>query len=365
MLSKMHHPNIVQFLGVYYSMADMPVARAGRRRDAALEEEEDDPRIPILVMEHLPMTVCCYAEESEPLPPSQLPHDTCYSILRDVALGLRYLHEQKSPIVHRDLTAKNVLLSEQMTAKIADLGVARILDIDRNERKKLTECPGNFAYMPPEAMCAKPTYHTPVDIFSFGVLILHIFAREWPFPDDIIPDPTNPDRLVGRNEVQRRELYIKKLGQDHPLKELITSCLSNAPDRRPSACVVLQTIESVQASFPRKFLSKFEADQLLAVAQEEAKQLRAELEKKALDALSVTEHMKRVDADKQSIKEESVRLTSCLEQSKAEAEELFKSLQVQEAQLKHKDQELVKKESIIEDIKHQVSSLISTVVVRK
>ena len=58
-----------------------------------------------------------------------LPEAISYGILRDVALGLRYLHEHSPPIIHRDLSANNVLLTSSMNGKISDLGVAKILNI--------------------------------------------------------------------------------------------------------------------------------------------------------------------------------------------------------------------------------------------
>ncbi len=51
------------------------------------------------------------------------------SILRDVAQGLAHLHARAPPVIHRDLTAKNILLTMAMMGKIADLGVARILNL--------------------------------------------------------------------------------------------------------------------------------------------------------------------------------------------------------------------------------------------
>ena len=50
------------------------------------------------------------------------------SILKDVSCGLVYLHEYDHPIVHRDLTAVNVLLTDSCQAKIADVGVAKLMD---------------------------------------------------------------------------------------------------------------------------------------------------------------------------------------------------------------------------------------------
>ena len=103
LLSQVRHPNIVQFLGVYF---------------------QQGVRAPILVMEFLPTNLTSCIEQY-----SILPKEISYSILHDVALGLCYLHSQTPPIVHRDLSSNNVLLTPNMTAKISDLGVARILNL--------------------------------------------------------------------------------------------------------------------------------------------------------------------------------------------------------------------------------------------
>ena len=103
LLSQIRHPNIVQFLGVYF---------------------QQGIRAPILVMEFLPINLTSCIEEY-----GILPNSTSYSILHDVAVGLNYLHSQRPPIIHRDLSSNNVLLASNMTAKISDLGVARILHL--------------------------------------------------------------------------------------------------------------------------------------------------------------------------------------------------------------------------------------------
>ena len=96
--SKLRHPHIVQFLGVCHFPGS---------------------RLPSLVMERLETNL---HEMLETTP--NLPLDIKRSILLDVARGLLYLHSQSPPIIHRDLTARNVLLNSAMVAKIADLGVA-------------------------------------------------------------------------------------------------------------------------------------------------------------------------------------------------------------------------------------------------
>ncbi len=139
-----------------------------------------------------------------------LPDEINFSILHDVSLGLVYLHGQTPVIVHRDLSANNVLLSTNMTAKISDLGVARILNLTPFQVSRMTETPGTPAYMPPEVMVANPHYDTSVDVFSFGIMMIHTFTAEWPLPSigQTRIDPANPDRLIPVTEAERREEFL-------------------------------------------------------------------------------------------------------------------------------------------------------------
>ena len=59
----------------------------------------------------------------------KLPLSIKLFILQDVVSALVYLHTQEPPILHRDLTANNVLLTSSMKAKVADLGMAKIITI--------------------------------------------------------------------------------------------------------------------------------------------------------------------------------------------------------------------------------------------
>ena len=77
-----------------------------------------------------------------------MPEEINYSILQDVALGLRYLHDRHDPIIHRDLSANNVLLTADMRAKISDLGVAKILEEHPTRMFTMTKTPGTQCYMP-------------------------------------------------------------------------------------------------------------------------------------------------------------------------------------------------------------------------
>ena len=76
-----------------------------------------------------------------------IPPHTKRSILLDVSHGLQYLHSKN--VINGDLTVTNVLLTKKK-AKICDFGMSKIFDPEKLYMR-LTGCPGNVIYMPPEA----------------------------------------------------------------------------------------------------------------------------------------------------------------------------------------------------------------------
>ena len=235
LLGGLHHPCIVQFLGVWF---------------------EQGSRLPVLVMEYLHTTLSACLERY-----GVLPEEISYGILRDVALGLRYLHERSPPIIHRDLSANNVLLTSNMNAKLSDLGVAKILNLTpaRMTQMTQTKAPGTPCYMPPEALTAKPKYTTKIDVYSYGVLIIHTLCGRWPFPEDVFrPDPQNPDAMIPISEVERRAEYLQEIGNDHPLMAVINQCLSNAPVWRPEATALLDQVNTIMSAFSQQLTNRVE-----------------------------------------------------------------------------------------------------------
>ena len=233
LLAQMRHPNIVQFIGVYF---------------------EGDSEIPILVMEFLPTTLTrCIDTYGIP------PEEVSYAILHDVAVGLYHLHSQTPPIVHRDLSANNVLLTPNMTAKISDLGVAKILNLTPLQLSRMTRAPGTLAYMPPEALSVQPRYDTRIDEFSCGVLMIHVLSGQWPFPcEPVRVNPRNRAELLPLSEAERRNKYLQDIGNAHPLMGLILRCVSNDPERRARAAEIFQQVEHMTRQSPPTFANRVE-----------------------------------------------------------------------------------------------------------
>ena len=200
--------------------------------------------------------------ETDPPPPSDAPKPffplslKC-SILHDVASGLTYLHERSPPIIHRDLSARNVLLNSGMVAKIADLGVACIVPRMR-AAATMTKAPGAGVYMPPEALESKPgkenedkrsKYDASIDVFSFGVVAIFTLCQTFPC-DLLAPTYREGRQHKARTELERRESYMRmihrQLQEKHPLLQMIEGCL-DFPEDRPSIGEVLRLLEEARA----------------------------------------------------------------------------------------------------------------------
>jgi len=184
----------------------------------------------------------------------KIPVHIKYSIVHDVSLGLCYLHNHDPPIVHRDLSPNNILLTTHHVAKISDLGVAKVIKAD--SRKTMTKAPGTVDFMPPEAFDDLPFYGPSLDVFSFAGIILHTFNQQWPKPSSQAPlNPKSGERKV-LSEVERRQQYLDKMtGESEVLIPLIKECLYDEPSVRPKIDYVCGIIETAKDSYLKRFSS--------------------------------------------------------------------------------------------------------------
>lgn len=223
MLFPLKHPNIVQFFGVHKESGI-----------GTLELSSDTYLIQELMH--------CALDVRNRTPP-RLNLRNVVDILHDISCGLRYLHDRKEPIIHRDLATKNVLLSRNGTAKIADLGVAKILEGSRLTPH--TRQPGTELYMPPEVKIAGMQYDTTLDMFSFGVIALELcIGHDVSAGEAFRSLPDGGIALVP--ETERRKSDFEDLGS-HKLKPLIVKCLS-AKEHRPNARDVYELLCATQQS---------------------------------------------------------------------------------------------------------------------
>ena len=198
------HPNIVNMVGVHF---------------------HPTTRVPSLVMECMDTSLSEYLWNK---PKSSVSLSTKYSILRDVASGVLYLHTLPpplGPLCHGDLTPSNIMLGlgRRVVAKIADFGVA---DIEGKELVKYYAI--DDEYSSPEDsshhLVHKPSY----DIFYFGITML---------------DTLTHGQHLRQSEAQERKKQRLDMISDSPLKPLITECLSDNPTDRPTTSRVFHILE--------------------------------------------------------------------------------------------------------------------------
>jgi len=154
-MAKIRHPHLVLFLGLCYLEGSTLPVLVMERMDSSLDDLlKGAPGLPLVVKR---------------------------SLLADVVRRLLYLHTCNPLIIHRDLSARNILLTSALVAKISDLGNARIMNL--RARAGMTLAPGAIAYMSPEAQLFHegPLYGPSLDIFSYGHLALFTLTQVRPF----------------------------------------------------------------------------------------------------------------------------------------------------------------------------------------
>ena len=300
-MSTIRHPRIVQFLGVCFFPRSRLPALVMQMMSTSLhevldpetegrEEREDSENKP-----YIPLALKC-------------------SILCDVGQGLAFLHSRTPPIIHRDLSARNVLLTAAMRAKIADLGMARLIPSLRRAAT-MTKAPGASIYMPPEALEDESRYDVTIDVFSFGILSLFTLSQMFPKPLSAAYMDKETMMMVGRTELQRRGSYMQKierqLREKHPLILMIENCLKNLPVQRP---LIGQAIE---------FLSQARGE----IQDEEGDMNRLELVQSLREK---TQLIQSKDEVVQSLSEQIRSLGQQVQEKDAEIGQLQRSLQTRE-----------------------------------
>ena len=149
-----------------------------------------------------------------------------HPISMDVAQGLFYLHSiQPYPLIHRDVSAPNVLLkpaSKGWIAKLSDLGSAQFANLAQ------TPAPGCFLYAAPEVRQENSAHQQTlkIDVYSFGVLLIEMLTREM---------PTGSIEALVRSVQSRWPRFVP----------LITSCTVTNPYQRPSMRQIIDQLETI------------------------------------------------------------------------------------------------------------------------
>ncbi|KAL5506080.1 hypothetical protein EMCRGX_G007651 [Ephydatia muelleri] len=307
LLNKLKHPNIVQFLGIHQRKEDI-----------------------FLVMEYMHMALDICLKEYPDIP---LPFKS--TLIQDVSYGLLHLHSLNPPIIHRDLTASNVLLTEGMRAKIADLGMSKLFDIQWLQRQSgQTVQPGAPAYMPPEALAQTPSYDLKLDIFSFGALMLYTATQEFPTVYELSVNDFTKDAMKNHTiQILKRKCWIDKMGEDHPFRSLVLQCLQDRPEARPTAKVLCEDISSICCRYKKEWKNILELHSQLQTSSSNNEKLRS----------SIIE-LQKSNAELEQVRSEAERVKSQLEkeiqQHVIKEEQLYGKLVNQTLEFRDKKKQL-------------------------
>ncbi|KAJ3263509.1 Serine/threonine-protein kinase 25 [Chytriomyces hyalinus] len=149
--------------------------------------------------------------------------ERCISIIaREIVHALVYLHKSVK-IIHRDIKAANILLTETGQVKLCDFGVAGHMPSAGNRRNSFVGTP---YWMAPEII-TRSQYDYKADIWSLGITIIELATGNPPFANF---DPRKAIFLIPRSRPAQIEGNFSPM-----IKEFIALCLTEDPDQRPNA----------------------------------------------------------------------------------------------------------------------------------
>ncbi|XP_031273169.1 MDIS1-interacting receptor like kinase 2-like [Pistacia vera] len=167
------------------------------------------------------------------------------NILKGVCNALSYIHHDCfPPIVHRDISSKNVLLDSEYEAHVSDFGIAKFL---KPNSSNSTQLAGTYGYIAPElAYTMKVTEKC--DVYSFGVLALEVINGK--HPGDIIHTLSSPftwEDLLLSNVLDERLPLPPPTIQDQLIAiiKLAIDCLDSNPKSRPTMNMVSHMFSAI------------------------------------------------------------------------------------------------------------------------
>lgn len=222
LIRQLHHPNVVQFLGVMQSEDGSPQLVQEFMHGGSLAEVFRRP-----VGLGMPVSI-----------------EMCL----DCARGMTYLHcRSPQPVIHRDLKPNNLMLSIGGRLKIGDFGLSKTLSVrnrlpqDMSQAYKLTGETGSYRYMAPEVF-RHEYYGTPVDVYAFSMIAYQMFHSQCPF------EGMSPVDAARAAAFERRRPVI---GQHMPpeISTLLRDCWHPTPSSRPIFEEVINRMEPMQAKY--------------------------------------------------------------------------------------------------------------------
>lgn len=215
--SSLDHPNIVRYIGVSWrSLAELcMVSEFMPRGDLAHFLKAKNSQQLTWRNDKLPLSI-------------------------SIANALVYLHSLVPAIIHRDLKSLNVLLSEDLTAKLSDFGLSREWSADQT----MTSGVGTLLWTAPEVLRGE-RYTEKADVYSFGIVLSEIDTCMPPFAHVFKGDPRQTNNMEALPLIRDGTLK-PTFRPDCPaeLRSIAISCVDSDPNNRPNAMQISYMLRS-------------------------------------------------------------------------------------------------------------------------
>ncbi|OQR91836.1 protein kinase [Achlya hypogyna] len=250
LMSQLEHPNVVAFLGITWTnLHNIALLTEYMERGDLWQLLSTDHRLAWHVAPYLPVDAAMtkLPETTKKTDGGRVTKD---ALLLDVVKGLRYLHGCEPTVVHRDLKAKNVLVSANYTAKLADFGSSRLYEEEDNT---MTSEIGTIPWIAPEVLKGV-RYSEKADVYSLGVLMAEMDTHRVPYADFTLQVP---DAGVNVQMTKARIAMLVVAGDLRPsftttcppsILSIATRCLAYDPAARPTAAQVHAWLQYLRAA---------------------------------------------------------------------------------------------------------------------
>lgn len=182
------------------------------------------------------MDYCAGGSVRTLLKPGTLDEKYISIIMRELLIALHYIHQDS--VIHRDIKAANLLITNDGNVKLCDFGVAAQLN-HKNSMRRQTMA-GTPYWMAPEVIMDGITYDTKADIWSVGITAYEIATGNPPYCE---MEALKAMQVITKSKPARLE--GKKY--DPLLKEFIAMCLDEDPKERPTADKLLSESAFIKA----------------------------------------------------------------------------------------------------------------------
>ncbi|KAL2242176.1 receptor-like protein kinase HAIKU2 [Sesamum indicum] len=178
--------------------------------------------------------------------------ETRYEVALGAAKGLEYLHHGcDRPVIHRDVKSSNILLDEDLKPRIADFGLAKI--VQANSNKESTQIiAGTHGYIAPEYAYTNKV-NEKSDVYSFGVVLMELVTGKRPIEPEFGENKDIVDWVCGKLKTKESvvslvDSAIPEVHRENAIKVLKVAilCTARLHTLRPTMRTVVQMLEEAQ-----------------------------------------------------------------------------------------------------------------------